>query len=374
MIYKLIWKSSKLQFIFFLCFAFFFLSVFFFIVSLLEGYGNFITENLFINSFHINADKKDGRLFSKEEIIELKNKIDIQNISSILPHSSSQALIRNNDYYTGANIFGFDYKTGDSPVEKYMVNGDFAYGDVVAGIGFKKVLGLETGDYVEFSNIEEKMSFRVSGFFETGIYDIDYYTIFMDINDFNVFFLLPDGFKNVGISLNKLKNTKKIAAELRNNFQIYNFSTVYESNRALISALNMEKLISLIISAIILMLFFGNIWLFFVSKINYQKKEFAYVIADGTPRKTLVNKFYVFFLTSFTGVYISSSIISYILINLLDGKISIPAEIYFVDKLHLKFDNYFFVYLTCIFLVFNLIIYFMFKSYFNKIDIEKELR
>ncbi|MGM0608870.1 MAG: ABC transporter permease [Candidatus Muiribacteriota bacterium] len=347
----------------------------FFVAALLNGYEKYITNNLFINSFHINVQKADGSFINKDFLGDFRKKTDkLNGIKFTLAHSSSQALMKKENYYSGVNVFAFDFLSPAKNKINIKLNGNWEKDGIVIGEGVASLLEVKKGDFVELSNIEEKKIYRVTGIFSSGMYEMDYFTIFMDISTYNNFFILPSGFESIGVMTNRLGDVGGVSSKIEREFSDFKINTVFDTNNIFVQAINTEKLVSLVIYAIVSLMFFIMIWLFMVSRINYHRKEFCYMVAGGIKRKELSLNFFKIFSTGVALIFIGGSFLSWGLIKLLNGRVTLPQEVYFVDRLYLVFDFYFLFYVFIMFLIFDLLIYFMFKKYFKNLNLEKELR
>jgi len=371
---KIIYNNSP--FSAFLFFIFIFISTFliFFIISILQGYEVNVLEKLIVNSYDLEMKKKDGSYFKKyneiEEYLIVLQKDNI--IKDFDMFNASQALIKSKGYFTGVNIISFENFENISKKINSQISP--VKGRVYIGIGLKEDFGINKGDRIEISNLEEKMMFSVNGFFETGISDMDNMYIIMEKSDFYEFYIIPDSFEKIGINLNLRKNLFKIKNSLIQKFDYIDIVDIYKKNSTFISAINMEKLISVVIAIVIFFLFFLASGMFIIAKLNNFRKEFAFLIITGLKIKNMAFGVWLVFSGMYLSSLIFSVLFSIISLHFLDGRIAIPKDVYFIDKLYLIPDYFFINIFLALNVVFVFLIYFIFLNFFKSIKVDEELR
>ncbi len=380
LIYKMIFKEHKGVFFTFLLMTSVFIITSFLIVFLLNGYQEFVLKNMLFGNFHLNVKKENGFLFSKYE----KNIIEKQ-IKEILPesecvfYSSSQALLKNGSKYTGTVVYSFDSKNISNNVFKKIKIDELKKDGIIIGKGIAELLGLKKNDKVIVNGLEEKVALKVDHIFNTGIYDVDYSTVFIDSEKFSILNILPIGSSDCGIFLedsSKISlSLKKLKEFFKKNYKIsFKITDIYEDNSLFQGAINMEKLITTIISNVLMLMFFFVIGLFTLSRLNTFRREFSYIIVSGIKIKDISFSVWKIMLKGFFFIFIASTFISYILCMALDGNVPIPEEIYYVDSLYFVFDyHYVFVYMIT-FSLFTIILKIITDRYFYSLKPDEELR
>ncbi|PLX19772.1 MAG: hypothetical protein C0601_01005 [Candidatus Muiribacterium halophilum] len=380
LIYKMIFKEHKGVFFTFLLMTSVFIITSFLIFFLLNGYQEFVLKNMLFGNFHLNVKKENGFLFSKYE----KNIIEKQ-IKEILPesecvfYSSSQALLKNGSKYTGTVVYSFDSKNISNNVFKKIKIDELKKDGIIIGKGIAELLGLKKNDKVIVNGLEEKVALKVDHIFNTGIYDVDYSTVFIDSEKFSILNILPIGSSDCGIFLedsSKISlSLKKLKEFFKKNYKIsFKITDIYEDNSLFQGAINMEKLITTIISNVLMLMFFFVIGLFTLSRLNTFRREFSYIIVSGIKIKDISFSVWKIMLKGFFFIFIASTFISYILCMALDGNVPIPEEIYYVDSPYFVFDyHYVFVYMIT-FSLFTIILKIITDRYFYSLKPDEELR
>jgi lipoprotein-releasing system permease protein len=235
----------------------------------------------------------------------------------------SKIITRNPDALSSPGSAGEDRPL---PLENILVGKEMAH-----------ALGVKIGDTVKvfypvgrmtpFGMTASEKTLRVSGIFESGLWDIDSNWAYVNLNSARRLFAYPpDSVSVIQFKTNDLENAEAVADDIRNRAGAGFVTTTWiELNKPLFSALKLEKLALFLTIGLIVFVASLNIVTTLVMMVLEKQGDIAVLAAMGAPAKTIQ---YVFMLQ---GIIIG--LIGTVLGNLLGIGISWVLNTYQLIKL-----------------------------------------
>jgi lipoprotein-releasing system permease protein len=124
--------------------------------------------------------------------------------------------------------------------------------------------------------------FKVSGIFETGMYDIDETWAFANLTAAQKAASYPDVINQIEINVDEANGAAPIAKSIENMIgPRYATLTWQERNRPLLSALNTERIVTMIVIGLILMVSALNIFITLVMMVMEKYRDIAILMSMG---------------------------------------------------------------------------------------------
>src|SRR5947209_4309919 len=130
--------------------------------------------------------------------------------------------------------------------------------------------------------------FRVVGIFETGFYEIDDKWAFTSIVALQRMTSIGDKINQIEINVDDLNRAPEIAREIEKAVgPAYTTTTWMEQNKRLMSALNMERVVTIITIGLIEMVAALNIFITLVMMVMEKYRDIAVLMSMGASRKQI---------------------------------------------------------------------------------------
>ena len=351
------------------------------VMSVMNGFREELTSRMLGINGHLNIQSFDKKI-SKTNF-DLFNQSDYK--FQIYPFTQSQALIISDDNSKGVLLRGYNNK--DLPENHFLyhsiIKGSiFAENtnDVIIGYALANQFGLDVGNKIKlaipktdntiFGNIPRFKTLKISGIFNLGMYEYDSNLIFTHNKIANKLILIPEGYSNqleIFVSdPNSIENTQNIIDKLikKNNLNLYT-SSWKENNRALISALKVEKNVTFLILTLIIIVASMNIISGLIIFVKEKNKDIGILKTIGLNNNSLIKIFLsIGFMIGFTGTLFGGIIGILFSLNIkpiqsfFENILSIELfskEIYYLSNLPSKISNLEVLYVLSISILISLI-------------------
>jgi lipoprotein-releasing system permease protein len=322
-----------------------FLGVFTLIVVLavMNGFQSAIKDKILDIDAHITVTK--GFTHSTEVGIKnydwlIKKVRDIGEVKSVDPYIMSQALFRFGTTISPVIIRGVGnkgvipqdiskfivkdkerfYRGDKKPMSEKLINEFFNARTVFIGEEMAANNNIFIGDYIELIVPKGMLTvrgegitpgiekFRVVGFFKTQYYDYDTKLVIMSLKQTQRLFEVGDVVSGIGIKIKDIYQMKQVAGRIKGMFGFEYFTmTAEEKNRNLFYALELEKLIIIIIQSLIFVSAGFTIMGTLVMVVMEKRKSVGILQSMGaTPNSLMIifilEGFLIGVIGSFTGV------------------------------------------------------------------------
>lgn len=266
------------------------------------GISNGLDKNM-INSIlsltsHVTAISYEPISNYEELIKNIEDDKDIKNISGIIPTVEAQGLVKYkgefSDFVSGAKLIGYDlekavtYMNLDDKIVSGKINLENRKG-ILVGKELANLSGMSVGDSLKLVTSENSdFEMEVMGIFESGFYEYDANMIIMPL-------LTAQYINYRGSTVDKLtirlddaymaNPVKDILLEKYPDLYIYTWG---EQNKALLSALTLEKTIMIIVFSLIVVIAGFLIWVTLNTLVREKTKDIGILRSMGFSKKNVM--------------------------------------------------------------------------------------
>ncbi len=313
------------------------------LINKIVGFNSHIT----IQPYDISIDKS-----------KLNNK-DLKSISNKMIFSSKgEAMIIHKDYTKGILLRGYsrkdfmklDLTNNDNFISKTnnLIENNISLGKDLSDslnlkIGSKIMIMSSSGVQTIIGNLPKQKTFIVNSIFDSGLSDFDQNIAFINIDTLDEFFDLNEKDRNLEIYLKNPTKIKKIKTRIEEIFDNEFVFTWADLNKALFSALKVERNVMFIILSLIIIVAAFNIISGLTIFVKNKTREIAILKSIGVLNKSIAKIFFlvgVIIGTSatlfgiFLGVLFSINIekLRFFLSEIFNISL-FPEEIYFLSKM-----------------------------------------
>ncbi len=307
------------------------------VLAVMSGFDKDLKEKIIGNYSHIVIEAPFP-ISDYAGIIRDINKHE--HISASAPFIQNQAFLESPQQNRGVLVRGIDLNLESrvTDIERYLgqKTRDFNKG-VFIGKELSGILGLDTGDELTLINPEGgRISAKISGLFNSGMYDYDTNIIYMDLAQAQDFFGFSNSVSGISVKVDKLFLADALKAEIQKTIgPAYSIKTWIERNKNFFAALKLEKITMFIILTLIILVAAFNIISTLVVMVTEKTKDIGILKAVGMTNAkiraifTLEGLFIGLFgciLGSGIGITLSILLKKYQFVKL-------PADIYYLDRL-----------------------------------------
>jgi lipoprotein-releasing system permease protein len=310
------------------------------VLAVMTGFDTDLRDRIIGSNAHIIL-QRNGQIQNPQELIESINKLD--HVVAASPRFSAEAFLYLQDKTYRLLLRGIDFRREEKVVnlKKFLSGKDVVSFErpetIVLGKELVNRLGILPGQEVDiFVPLRESpYRFRVSGIFNSGIYDYDMNMAFIKLERAWEIFGLS-GATDIGVKIDNLYKAASVKEKLQDTLgPDFTIRTWMESNKSLFSALKLEKITMFIILTLIVLVASFNISSSLIVMVTEKIKEIGILKALGVTDRgirrifTLQGLLLGLFGTGVgmvVGVFLSLALKKYQFIKL-------PADIYYIDRL-----------------------------------------
>ncbi len=324
------------------------------VLSVMNGFRkDLISKILGVNS-HIMILNVEGCFKDYEKIEEKLRRID--EIVAFTPFLYSQVMIKGYGGSSGAVLTGIDVRSVRDvlDIDRMIKKGSLDLvkeKGIIIGIELAKRLSISVGDIVTlispegkltpFGRIPNSESFKVVGFFESGMYEYDSSFVYLSLKEAQKFLDIGDRITGIEVRIKDPEDSeevaKKIEAILGYPFIVKDWK---EMNKSLFSALKIEKITMFVILTMIVLVGALNIISSLVLMVMDKSKDIAILRAIGASSKSIMRIFVIQGIiigTVGTALGIFSGLgICYLLEKY--KFITLPADVYYISRLPVEVE------------------------------------
>jgi len=263
------------------------------LINKIVGFNSHIT----IQPYDISIDKS-----------KLNNK-DLKSISNKMIFSSKgEAMIIHKDYTKGILLRGYsrkdfmklDLANNDNFISKTnnLIENNISVGKDLSDslnlkIGSKIMIMSSSGVQTIIGNLPKQKTFIVNSIFDSGLSDFDQNIAFINIDTLDEFFDLNEKDRNLEIYLKNPTKIKKIKTRIEEIFDNEFVFTWADLNKALFSALKVERNVMFIILSLIIIVAAFNIISGLTIFVKNKTREIAILKSIGVLNKSIIKIFFL---------------------------------------------------------------------------------
>jgi len=314
------------------------------VIAVMSGFDNDLQEKIVGMNSHIIIEstygvKADNDLLSKAD--------KIAHVVRAAFFLNGQALVRREDEVHAVIIRGIEPKREVcvTKIAEYLKEGnlDLKGNGIIIGSELAKRLFLKIGDPITLftSSYVEGKRFLVRGIFTSGMYEYDISLIYMGLGDAQELLSRYDSATGISVRVDDLFNAASVKKELQEDFRPpLIVRTWMDANRNLLAALKLEKTVMFIILTLIVLVACFNIASALIMTVLEKTKDIGILKAIGASNLDVMLIFaaeggLIGFLGTALGTLVGIGL-SWCLKTY--KFISLPNDIYYIDKLPVKLE------------------------------------
>ncbi|MBI4683055.1 MAG: lipoprotein-releasing ABC transporter permease subunit [Nitrospirae bacterium] len=326
------------------------------VLSVMTGFHEDLQAKILGVNSHIVVMSYEGRMRDHDTIRGEINKVD--GVIGSAPFIYGQVMLRSGSRVQGIIVRGVDpligRETTDILHNLKMGSVDDLKGDpeipgIIIGRELMRNLGLFVGDEIEMISpigemgplgmIPKMKKFKVTGYFEAGMYEYDANLAFVNLRDAQRFLKYDDSVTGIEVKIVDLYNAGVMAEKIDHLLAPPYYTRDWmQMNRNLFSALKLEKIVMFIILTLIILVASFNIISNLIMIVIEKGREIAIMKTMGATNRGIMTIFMVHgLIIGITGTVIGV-IGGYGLCQLLKTYkfINLPADVYYLSYLPVK--------------------------------------
>jgi lipoprotein-releasing system permease protein len=329
------------------------------VIAVMTGFGEEFRDKILGVNSHVVIQKFGGAMPDYDAVLTTVNKHP--KVTGATPYVYGQSMITTGSGGSGCVVRGIDPATAGAVLSlpDQLIHGSGlqdllpqAPGEapgIIIGIQLARQLRVHMGDRLRLLSpsgplspmgiIPRLKSCRITGIFETGMYEYDSSLVYIDINTAQDFFDIPDQAHGIEVTITDIDQAAEVAADLRASLgEMFQVKDWMAMNYNLFSALKLEKTAMFIILTLIVLVAAFNIISTLIMVVMEKTKEIAILKAMGATAQQILRIFV------YEGLFIG---VSGTLIGLAGGLgvcellsrykfIELPSDVYPISTLPIK--------------------------------------
>ena len=276
------------------------------VMSVMNGFRDELTNKILGVNGHLKLQHFNNlKIHNKDSLDEiLSNKISDIFVNKIIV---SQALFSKNSFSTGVYLKGVEGKYFSerrifSSIKPSSIKAFKNNEGIIVGEKLKKKLNLEIGDFVNilssnniqtvFGNMPRSSSFKVIGFFNTGMYEYDSALIFIPIEIIQSFLNMQSFFDFYEIQLKNFDELDEKQIQLNINIPSFlKISDWRQLNPSLFNALEVEKNVMFLILLLIIVVAAFNLISSMIILVSMKRRDIGVLRILGVKKNQILKIF-----------------------------------------------------------------------------------
>lgn len=331
------------------------------VLSVMNGFREDLMAKILGVNSHLMVVSYQGNYSDHKKVAE--KTMEIEGVLATTPYIYAPVMVDSMGYTSGAYLRGVESSTVSEviEVESMIKEGDLASLDkthdglsgIIIGFELAKIIGIRIGDSLSVISPQGKLTpmgrtpnsrkFRVTGIFDSGMYEYDSRLLLMSLENTQDFLGMGNRISGIEVKVNDVYKADKIgdsvAEHLGHPFWAKDWKMM---NKTLVSALKLEKTAMFVILTMIILVGALNIISALVMIVMEKNKDIAILRAMGASPKNILTIF------MFQGTLIG---IVGTIAGLASGLgichilkkyqfIKLPADIYYISSLPVKIEMF----------------------------------
>lgn len=315
-------------------------------LSIMNGFQNELRRRILGGTPHMVVRRYFNEpLENYREIMEKTAKFPF--VQAQAPFIIAKSIIRHKKYVDGVVIRGVDQELEKkvTGINRKMVDGIFDLsGGCVMGVEIAHNLNAAVGDTIvvtspyidQYGLMPRARKLILNGIFDLGMYDYNATVLYMSIKDVQVLFDLGNGVSGVELKVADVYKTAQYSRAVEKELGYpYRVQDWIETNRSVFAALKLEKVVTFIVLALIILVAGFNIVGTLINIVKKKTKEIGILRSFGFTTRQIMNIFlYQGALMGIVGT-LSGIVFSFVACLLLNQYrfINLPGDVYFIETL-----------------------------------------
>ena len=333
------------------------------VIAVMAGFESDLKSRILGVESHVVLKPDAGFFADYRQILEAVEKI--KGVESAAPFISSQVMLRSAAGVAGAALKGIDPGMNgrglirstavllqDKPETGGLMPGrKIAVPGIVLGRELAANLGLVEGDTVYLisprglvspvGHIPSMHRFRVTGLFESGMYEYDASLAYMSLKDAQKILRMPDAVTGIEVWTRDIFRAGQIAEKIVKRLDTpCRARNWMQMNRNLFSALKLEKVMMFIILTLIILVAAFNIASTLIMTVIQKKRDIAILKAMGATNRSIQRIFVLKGMVIGATGTVLGSFLGLLLCFLLKHYqfIKLPQDVYYITSLPIMLE------------------------------------
>lgn len=285
------------------------------VIAVMSGFESDLKSRILAGQSHVVLMHHGGPFTTYRQAIEKLEKTE--GVEAATPFIYSQIMLRSSSHVSGAVLRGIDPDSAGRVIQTLRKVRLETVGDpsapgagavqppgIVLGKELAKNLGVLEGDPVylispkgmlsPIGHIPSMKRFRVTGFFESGMYEFDGSFAYIHISEAQKMLRMADAVTGIDVRVTDIYQADKIAERIISDLGFPYWARDWmRMNRNLFTALKLEKTVMFIILTLIVLVAAFNIASTLIMTVIEKTKDIAILKAMGATDKS-IRKIFVF--------------------------------------------------------------------------------
>ncbi|MDY6791399.1 MAG: lipoprotein-releasing ABC transporter permease subunit [Thermodesulfobacteriota bacterium] len=284
------------------------------VIAVMAGFESDLKSHILGGQAHIVLMRHGGPFTEYREILKQVEKID--GVQSATPVIYTQVMLRASSKVSGAVLRGIDPESAGRVIktlEKVSLNhakigmgksGNSNVPGIVLGKVLANNLGVSQGDTIylisprgmisPIGHLPAMKRFKLTGFFESGMYDYDGSFAYINIDQAQKILRMGNSVSGIEIRVDNIYQAREIAQKIVSNLGFPFWARDWmQMNQNLFTALKLEKTVMFIILTLIVLVAAFNIASTLIMMVMEKARDIAILKAMGATDKS-IKKIFVF--------------------------------------------------------------------------------
>ena len=326
------------------------------VLGVMNGFHTQFRQKILGTSAHAIVLKYHNEPITEAE--EIMPRIEqMENVAAAAPFIYSKAIIRNDERADGIAVKGIDPLAEEkvSELRRNLTLGTIGLDSsdlpgIVLGVDLAENIRAHLGDTVLLATLQNSplsgtgfvpkiKKFRVTGIFDSGFYEYNATLAYISIPSAQEMFQLPQALSGIALKLDNMYKAKETSEEIAKSLRYpFRVSHWMDLNKNLFAALQLEKKTMFVILTLIIIVAAFGISGTLIMTVIRKTREIGILRSMGATSRSIMK---IFMLEgAFVGsIGVGLGVVLGLILSVLLKRyefISIPGEIYFIDKLPIE--------------------------------------
>ena len=324
------------------------------VLSVMNGFRSDLMNKILGVNSHVLVLNLSGTFSGYKQVAEKVKKI--KGVVAVTPFVYTQVMLNSSGRVSGAVLRGVDPDSAGKVVnfDKMIKDGSLSSLNqtengvpaIIIGSELAKQIGAATGSLVTVISPEGKLTplgrtpntrkFRVTGIFDSGMYEYDASMVYISLKEAQRFLALGENVTGLELKVKEVYQSDVVAKRIQKELGYPYWTKDWKlMNRSLFSALKLEKLTMFIILTMIVLVGALNIISTLVMVVMEKTRDVAILRAMGASSRSIMSIFmFQGILVGFIGT-VTGLLSGLGLCHLLSRYqfIDLPSDVYYISKL-----------------------------------------
>ena len=285
------------------------------VIAVMTGFEADLKSRILGGQSHVIVMRHGGAFTEYRRVMQSVEKID--GVEAATPFIYSQGMLRSKSNISGAVIRGIDPQSVGkvmTTLKNVSLPADSGLGSqhkdqpvvpgIVLGRELARNLGVVKGNIIylispagmlsPIGHVPAMKQFKVSGFFESGMYDFDNSFAFIHLKDAQKILRMGDAVSGIEVRVTDVYNAHEIAGTIIDEIQFPHYARDWiQRNKNLFRALKVERFVMFVILTLIILVAAFNIASTLIMMVMGKTRDIAILKAMGATEKS-IRKIFVF--------------------------------------------------------------------------------